>query len=96
MFYYILDKLKKIWFTYGDISTGSYPLDTIDSINTADGSIDIHSAVFLVINGVIISLSLSLNTVSLISLLGIRRAFGLDRRPSHRFAEEEVEFLYQI
>lgn len=51
MFYYILNKLRQVWFTYGDISTGSYPLDTIDTI-AGDGSIDTTCSIYLVINGV--------------------------------------------
>ena len=51
MFYYILNKLKRVWYTYADISTGSYPLNAIDTI-ALDGSIDTTSAIYLVTNGV--------------------------------------------
>ena len=40
-----------MWFTYGEISCGSYPLDTIDTIAN-DGTTDTKSAIYLIANGV--------------------------------------------
>jgi hypothetical protein len=50
MFDFILERLKHVWFTYADISFGSYPLATIDTIGE-DGSTDTTSAIYLVANG---------------------------------------------
>lgn len=51
MFQFILEKLRHVWFTYADISYGSYPLETIDTISN-NGSIDTTCALHLIINGV--------------------------------------------
>lgn len=51
MFQFIMERLRHVWFTYADISFGSYPLATIDTISE-DGTTDMTSAVFLVVNGV--------------------------------------------
>ena len=59
MFFYITNKLKRVWYTYADISTGSYPLETVDTI-APDGSIDTTCAIYLVVNGVCIKTVLSL------------------------------------
>ena len=50
MFQFILEKLRIVWFTYADISYGSYPLATIDTI-AQDGTTDTKSAIFLITNG---------------------------------------------
>ena len=52
MFQYILERLRNVWFTYADISCGTYPMATIDTI-AEDGSTDTTSAIYLVVNGVI-------------------------------------------
>ena len=51
MFQFILDKLRIVWFTYADVSCGTYPMATIDTI-AEDGSTDTTSAIYLVVNGV--------------------------------------------
>ncbi len=51
MFDFILERLKHVWFNYADISFGSYPLATIDTI-AEDGTTDTTSAIYLVANGV--------------------------------------------
>jgi hypothetical protein len=51
MFQFILERLRHVWFTYADVSFGSYPLATIDTIGE-DGTTDTTSALYLVINGV--------------------------------------------
>ena len=50
IFYFILERLKHVWFHYADISFGSYPLSTIDTI-AEDGTTDTTSAIYLVANG---------------------------------------------
>lgn len=60
MFQFILERLRHVWFTYADISCGSYPLDTIDTI-AKDGTTDTTSAVYLVVNGVWISRTAFIN-----------------------------------
>ncbi|CAF0937774.1 unnamed protein product, partial [Brachionus calyciflorus] len=50
MFQFILEKLRHVWFTYADISYGSYPLATIDTISK-DGTTDTTSAIYLIANG---------------------------------------------
>ena len=51
IFQYILERKKKVMFTYADISCGTYPLDTIDTI-ASDGSINTNSAIYLIANEV--------------------------------------------
>ena len=51
MFDFILERLKHVWFNYADISFGSYPLATIDTI-AEDGTTDTNSAIYLIANGV--------------------------------------------
>lgn len=51
MFDFILKQLRDVWFTYADISCGSYPLNTIDTI-AENGTTDTNSAIYLVANGV--------------------------------------------
>lgn len=51
MFQFVLEKLRHLWFIYADIACGSYPLETIDTIND-DGTTDTTSAIYLVVNGV--------------------------------------------
>ena len=51
MFDFILEQLRIPWFTYADISCGSFPLDTIDTVSE-DGSTDTESAIYLIANGV--------------------------------------------
>lgn len=51
MFDFILDHLKHVWFAYADISFGSYPLATIDTI-AEDGTTDTNSAIYLIADGV--------------------------------------------
>jgi transient receptor potential cation channel subfamily V protein 5 len=55
MFQFILEKQRQVWFTYGEISCGTYPMATIDTI-AEDGNTDTTSAIYLVVNGVIVSL----------------------------------------
>ncbi|RNA00117.1 transient receptor potential cation channel subfamily V member 5 [Brachionus plicatilis] len=50
IFQFILEKLRHVWFTYADISYGSYPLETIDTISNS-GAIDTTSALYLITNG---------------------------------------------
>ncbi len=52
LFDFILEQLRDEWFTYGDISCGSYPLNTIDTIAN-DGTTDTKSAIYLIANGVL-------------------------------------------
>jgi hypothetical protein len=51
MFDYILEQLRIPWFSYADISCGSFPLDTIDTVSE-DGTTDTESAIYLIANGV--------------------------------------------
>ena len=62
MFQFILEKLRHVWFTYADISCGTYPMATIDTI-AEDGSTDTTSAIYLVVNGVILDFILLLSIV---------------------------------
>ena len=52
MFDYILEQLRIPWFSYADISCGSFPLDTIDTVSE-DGTTDTESAIYLIANGVL-------------------------------------------
>jgi len=47
-----LEQLREVWFTYGEVSCGSYPLNTIDTIAN-DGTTDTKSAIYLIANGVV-------------------------------------------
>ena len=51
LFDFILEQLREVWFTYGEVSCGSYPLNTIDTISN-DGTTDTKSAIYLIANGV--------------------------------------------
>ena len=51
IFQYILERKREVMFTYADISCGTYPLDTIDTI-ASDGSINTNSAIYLIANEV--------------------------------------------
>ena len=51
LFDFILERKRKKWFTYADISFGSYPLDTIDTI-ADDGTTDTNSAIFIIATAV--------------------------------------------
>ena len=51
MFDFILEQLRSPWFTYADITCGSFPLDTIDTVSE-NGTTDTESAIYLIANGV--------------------------------------------
>ena len=51
LFFYILEQKRSVWFSYADISCGSYPLDTLDTI-AEDGTTDTNSAIWLIANAV--------------------------------------------
>ncbi len=51
MFYFILEKSRKNYWTYADISCAAYPLKYLDYI-LDDGSVDTKSCLYILLNKV--------------------------------------------
>ena len=50
-----MERIRFNYWNYANISCAAYPLENIDSIS-ADGSTDMHSCLYIVLNTVIFSL----------------------------------------